>query len=220
MAVIGLSGFAGAGKSTIAEYLVRQHGFIRMSFAAALKDITAVAFGWDRQRLEGATPQDRAWREEPDVFWSARMGKPFTPRYGLQFIGTDVFRNHVLNSIWSDLIVAKITQLNASENVVIDDVRFVNERNALRSVGATFLLVRRDTFASELHEQLWTTGQQGQCGVGIPKPIPLHPSEWEWLTDPTVAVDRVITNSGSYDDLYEAVDEWYTVINSSRVSVS
>jgi hypothetical protein len=220
MAVIGLSGFAGAGKSTIAEYFVRQHGFVRMSFAAAVKDVTSAAFGWDRHRLEGATPQDRTWREEPDEFWSERMGKPFTPRYALQFIGTDVFRNHVLSTIWSDLIVAKIRQLPPSTNVVIDDVRFVNERTALRSVGATFLLVRRADFASALHERLWESGRDGQFGRDIPKPIPLHPSEWEWLNDQSVADDSVIINSGSYDDLYRTVDAWYTSINAPRVPTS
>ncbi|WP_346927659.1 hypothetical protein, partial [uncultured Arthrobacter sp.] len=37
MQVIGLSGFAGSGKSTVANYLVEEHGFTRLSFAAPLK---------------------------------------------------------------------------------------------------------------------------------------------------------------------------------------
>lgn len=220
MHVIGLSGFAGAGKSTIAEYLVREHGFVRMSFAMALKDITAIAFGWDRQRLEGATPQDRIWREEPDPFWSERMGKPFTPRYALQFIGTDVFRNHVVNTIWSDLIIAKIRHVTPNTNVVIDDVRFVNERQALQTVGAKFLLIRRDTFPSSLHEELWNAGRSGTFASVDTTTIQLHPSEWQWLHDQTVADDPVLVNSGSYDDLYQNVDIWYTNITSSVVHVS
>jgi hypothetical protein len=208
MAIIGLSGFAGAGKSTVSEYLVRQHGFVRLSFAAAVKDITAAAFAWDRQRLEGATPQDRAWREEPDSFWSERMGKPFTPRYALQYIGTDVFRNHVLPSIWADLVVAKIRGLGPHANVVIDDVRFVNERVALAKEGATFILLRRSEFATPLHQQLWMTARGGASIRDI-ETGGLHSSEWEWLRDPTVANDREILNHGSYDDLYAAIDEWW-----------
>lgn len=209
MAIIGLSGFAGAGKSTVAEYLVRQHGFVRLSFAAAVKDITAAAFAWDRQRLEGATPQDRAWREEPDTFWSERMGKPFTPRYALQYIGTDVFRNHVLPSIWADLVVAKIRGLGPHANVVIDDVRFVNEREALRKEGAIFVLLRRDEFSTPVHQQLWTTARAGFAIRGIEPTNSLHPSEWDWLRDTTVADDTEILNHGSYDDLYATVEEWW-----------
>ena len=209
MCVIGLSGFAGAGKSTVAEYLVRQHGFVRLSFAAAVKDIAAAAFAWDRQRLEGATPQDRAWREQSDDFWSERMGKPFTPRYALQYIGTDLFRTHMLPSIWADLVVAKIRQLGPEVNIVVDDVRFVNEREALRAEGALFLLLRREQFSSPLHAAMWDTARRGQFGVGIDKPITIHPSEWDWLRDLTVANDAVIVNQGSYDELYAVVDEWW-----------
>lgn len=218
MCVIGLSGFAGAGKSTVAEYLVRQHGFVRLSFAAAVKDITASAFAWDRHRLEGATPQDRAWREQPDPFWSERMGKPFTPRYALQYIGTDVFRLHVLPTLWADLVVAKIRSAGPDTNIVIDDVRFVNEREALRKEGATFVVLRRDTFPTQLHQQLWTMARSGFSIRGIEPSDGLHPSEWDWLRDTTVANDAEILNHGSYDDLYTAVNEWWYNHSQHRVN--
>lgn len=219
MSIIGLSGFAGAGKSTVAEYLVRQHGFTRLSFASAVKDITAAAFAWDRQRLEGATPQDRAWREQADDFWSQRMGKPFTPRYALQYIGTDIFRDHVLPTIWADLVVAKIRSLGPNANVVIDDVRFVNERNALRTEGARFLLIRKDEFSTPLHTELWRTARaRFQIrDIAEDTPYKLHPSEWDWLQDATVADDPVIVNSGSYDDLYAAVDAWYNPLTADAL---
>jgi len=219
--IVGLSGFAGSGKSTVAEYLVRQHGFVRLSFAAAVKDVAAAAFAWDRQQLEGTTPQDRAWRDTPDAFWSARMGKVFTPRYALQYIGTNLFRNFVLPTIWADLIVAKIHALNPSTPVVIDDVRFVNEREALKKEGATFLLLRRDTFPTQLHHQLWTTARAGHTIRGIVDEGDLHLSEWDWLCDATVANDAEILNHGSYDDLYAAVDEWwYTRTHTTETSTS
>lgn len=212
MAIIGLSGFAGSGKSTVGEYLVREHGFVRLSFATAVKDVTAAVFGWDRERLNGLTPQDRAWREEPDTFWSGRMGKPFTPRYALQYMGTDIFRAHVSSMIWADVVLAKIHQLGPGANVVIDDVRFVNERQALRSIGAQFLLLRRTEFATPLHQQLWTAGRGGFQIRGISDPSALHSSEWDWLQDRTVADDPEIVNDGSYDDLYASVDSWYTTL--------
>lgn len=217
--IIGLSGFAGSGKSTVAEYLVREHGFVRMSFASAVKDLTAAAFGWDRQRLEGATPQDRIWREEPDPFWSQRMMKPFSPRYALQYLGTDIFRNHVLSTIWCDNVIAKIRNLGPDANVVIDDVRFVNERNALRVEGAQFLLVRKAEFPTKLHTELWNVARARFQIRGIieDEQGKLHPSEWDWLQDATVADDPVIVNSGSYDDLYAAVDVWYNPLTADAL---
>jgi len=217
MCIIGLSGFAGSGKSTVAEYLVRQHGFVRLSFASAVKDITASAFAWDRQRLEGATPQDRTWREQPDDFWSQRMGKPFSPRYALQYIGTDVFRNHVLSSIWADLVIAKIRGIDTTENIVIDDVRFVNEREVLRKIGTRFLLLRLAQFPSFIHEQLWTTARKGLSPANVAGLKALHTSEWEWLQDSNVAYDDEIVNQGSYDDLYAEVDKWWYNIKSGII---
>lgn len=223
MEVIGLSGFAGAGKSTVAQYLVHQHGFTRLSFAAAVKDITAIAFNWERDRLEGSTPQDRAWRDQPDVFWSERLGRPITPRSALQFIGTDIFRYHVSPSIWADILVARIRHLPLTAKVVIDDVRFVNERRALREVGARFLLLRRAEFPSPVHERLWTTARNGLPILGSQiaspwEPDALHQSEWDWLQDATVADDSVITNCGSYDELYTAIDQWYTAPRASELT--
>ena len=216
MAVIGLSGFAGAGKSTVAEYLVRHYGFTRLSFASAVKDVTAAAFGWDRQRLDGASPQDRVWREEPDVFWSQRMKQSFTPRGALQYIGTDVFRTHVLSSIWSDIVISKIRGLGTAANVVIDDVRFVNERQSIRDEGGHFLLLRRETFATPLHHQLWATARAGNSIETITSTNELHLSEWQWLHDVTVVDDPELINSGSYDDLYAGVDMWYNTVLAPR----
>lgn len=216
MAVIGLSGFASAGKSTVGEYLVRQYGFTRLSFAAAVKDVTAAAFGWERPRLDGVSPQDRVWREEPDMFWSERMKRPITPRVALQYIGTDIFRVHVLSSIWSDIVISKIRALGSTANVVIDDVRFVNERQALRDEGAQFLLLRREKFATPSHERLWATARAKHSPHPIEPPDDLHLSEWQWLQDATVADDPELINSGSYDDLYAAVDMWYTTVSVQR----
>ena len=65
--IIGICGFIGAGKDTIADYLVNLHHFRRESFANTLKDAVAQVFGWDRTMLEGRTKMAREWREQ--VAW-------------------------------------------------------------------------------------------------------------------------------------------------------
>lgn len=182
--IIGLSGFASSGKSTVAEYLQHVHGFHRLSFAGALKDITAITFGWDRQKLQGATPEDREWRETPDEYWTARMGRPFSPRYALQFLGTEVFRNTLSKNIWVDILVQKIHTLRAENpyvDVVVEDTRFRNERKALRELGAIFINIRRPEVETPFHQQLWKAVMD-QTPLRE-EDIPLHRSEWEWMTE-------------------------------------
>ena len=99
--IIGICGFIGAGKDTAADYLVNFHGFRRDSFAATLKDAVAAVFGWDRELLEGRTKEAREWREQVDPWWSQRLGMPaLTPRWVLQYWGTEVGRNAFHTDIW------------------------------------------------------------------------------------------------------------------------
>ena len=60
--IIGICGFIGSGKDTIADYLVNFHEFKRESFASSLKDAVSAVFGWNREMLEGRTKQSREWR--------------------------------------------------------------------------------------------------------------------------------------------------------------
>jgi hypothetical protein len=72
--IIGIIGLKGAGKDTIADYLVENFNYQKDSFAKSLKDATAVMFNWDREMLEGSTPEARAEREIPDPYWSEKLG--------------------------------------------------------------------------------------------------------------------------------------------------
>lgn len=211
MQLIGTCGFLGAGKSTVADYLVRTHGFTRLSFAAAVKDITAVLFGWDRQLLEGATPTSREWRDQPDAFWTSRMGRAWTPRLALQFVGTDLCRTHVHPNIWVDTVLKQIQALGPTARVVIDDVRFVNEIDLLRAVGGQIVVVlRRQTdgtyFPSYEHARLWNDAGNPDVTSSL-----LHPSEWNWLRISDIKECPQILNLGSQESLYASVEQWYTI---------
>ena len=66
--IIGICGLIGAGKDTMADYLVNIHQFRRESFANTLKDAVSAVFGWDRDLLEGRTRHSREWREQVDAW--------------------------------------------------------------------------------------------------------------------------------------------------------
>ena len=81
--LIGICGLIGSGKDTVGQILVDEYGFTKISFAGTLKDMTAVLFDWDRDMLEGTTPETRAAREILDPFWSDKLRRDWSPRIAL-----------------------------------------------------------------------------------------------------------------------------------------
>ena len=101
--VIGICGLISSGKDTIADYLIKEHNFHKISFADKLKDSVATMFSWDRELLDGKTIESREWREQVDSYWSAETGRTITPRLVLQEFGTECMRNGFYDGIWVSL---------------------------------------------------------------------------------------------------------------------
>lgn len=186
MRIIGLCGLIGSGKNTVAEHLMEHHYYISVSFAETLKDAAACIFGWDRDMLEGATPEDRAARELKDEWWSERLGFDVSPRYMLQYLGTEVMRNNLHPDIWT-LSAEKLIKENPWEQYVFTDVRFPNEAAMIRRIGGKVWHVRR----GELPE--WF-GQN---------PEHIHVSEISWNNE---TFDATIYNDGTIEDLKTTID--------------
>lgn len=204
--IIGITGLAGSGKDTIGDIITNNYSnWEKMSFASHLKDVTALLFGMDRKMLAGETPEDRAKREQPDEFWSKKMGKDFTPRYALQFLGTNLLRNKLHQNIWVDCLERKI--LNSKKNIVITDVRFPNEINMIKSIGGEIWRVERGTLPDWFRKvESWNQNREN-LEYDIPYYVPeisnIHESEWKW-----VGVDNpkhIIHNHGSIEDLKNKV---------------
>ena len=140
--IIGVTGLIGSGKDTVANYLTTFHGFKKLSFASSLKDSIANVFGWDREMLEGATKSSREWREQVDLWWAERLNIPhLTPRWVLQYWGTEVCRNGFHNDIWVASVQNKLRK--ATDDIVITDCRFSNEVLAIKEVGGITIRVER-----------------------------------------------------------------------------
>ena len=105
MKIIAICGFQGSGKDTLANILTKNYGYKKLSFGGTVKDVASIIFNWDRKMLEGDTKESREWREKVDVWWSNKLGiNNLTPRYILQYVGTDLFRNHFHKDIWINCI--------------------------------------------------------------------------------------------------------------------
>jgi hypothetical protein len=201
--IIGVCGFQGSGKDTVADYLTNSHGFRRMSFAGALKDAVSVIFGWDRELLEGRTRQSREWREQVDTWWADKLNMPdLTPRWILQYWGTEVCRHGFHDDIWIRSLEHKL--MNTSDSVVISDVRFPNEIKSIKNVGGLVIRTHRGPDPEWWNDAVTVNrGPDHNIGwatsVKHMKQYNVHASETAWIgTD----FDATLNNDGSIDDLY------------------
>ena len=195
--IIGICGFIGSGKDTVADYLVNFHEFRRESFANTLKDAVAAVFGWDRTLLEGRTKEAREWREQVDPWWAERLAMPtLTPRWILQYWGTEVCRKAFHDDIWIASLENKIR--NSKDNVVISDCRFPNEISSIRSAGGTIVWVQRGALP-DWYDIAVAANQGHNYAVQDLKMRKIHASETAWVgTD----FDVIVDNNSSIDDLY------------------
>ena len=205
--IIGVCGFIGSGKDTIADYLTNFHGFRRESFANSLKDAVAQVFGWDRTMLEGRTKQSREWREQRDEWWSQRLGTEVTPRLMLQLWGTEVCRRGFHDDIWIASLENKLR--NSTDDIVISDCRFPNEIKSIKDAGGIIVWVKRGELPEWYNAAIsMNKGPNGNTSWALSKDkigkLGIHASETSWVgTD----FDAILTNDGSIDDLFSKVKD-------------
>lgn len=231
--LIGISGLAGSGKDTCADFLVRKHGFVKVGFADVMKRICRDVYGFSVEQLWGpssarnapdtrfprehggsnpfgdlifgttcpccgvARSEGQAWVDTPPCF--------LTPRFALQQLGSEWGRACYSNT-WVDytLRVAELLsdghhaydlQSNdpvyrvrgpAPSNVVISDVRFKNEIDALKTAGAKLIRIVRP-------------------GAGLVGAASQHGSEAGQAAIPDDVFDGLIVNSGTLAELDEMI---------------
>jgi len=198
--IIGVCGFIGSGKDTVADYLVNFHEFRRESFAGTLKDAVAAVFGWDRDMLEGKSKQAREWREKVDPWWADRLNMPtLTPRWVLLSWGTEVCRKTFHDDIWIASLENKLRKSN--DNIVVSDVRFPNEIKAIRNLGGKIIWVKRGALPS-WYDLAIAANQGSNAGIKGMKDSGIHASEWAWVG---TKFDNEIVNDQTIEQLYTSI---------------
>lgn len=197
--IISISGGIGSGKDTIASYLINNHGFKKMSFAGSLKDAVSTVFGWDREMVDGVTKTSREWREQRDEWWSTRLSMDITPRWVLQYVGTEVFRQHFHDDIWVASVEYKL--LSAKDDIVITDCRFKNELDAIKRVGGVTLRANRGITPhwyaiAELANKGDVKAQEWLSKENI------HASEYSSVG---LDYDYQVDNNGTIDELHDQI---------------
>jgi hypothetical protein len=194
MKIIGVIGPIGSGKDTIAEYLIQNHGYTKLSFAARVKDVAAVAFGWPRDMLEGDTQASRVWREEVDPFWQ------ITPRLALQKIGTEMFRANICDDFWIRIVEQNVQQLKEQgvKGVVITDCRFENEIQLIKHLVGTVIRVQRDAPPPWAEDALQGKPFDSRYNVHV-----TEWNAWAFAKDAQYHVE----NKGDLSSLYETISK-------------
>lgn len=178
--IIGVNGFARAGKDSIANILVEKYGYERRAFA----DIMRTAL-YRLNPVVGIRPADVFVVEDSSVQdvvdnlgWDkAKVEYPEIRRL-LQVLGTEVGRSLFGESFWVDQVTK---DLDKDSLVVFSDVRFKNEAQKIKDLGG----------------QVWRVERPGVKAANS------HVSEhdldgWKF--------DRIIYNSGEIRHLEEMVD--------------
>jgi hypothetical protein len=210
--IIGVCGFIGSGKDTIADYLVNFHEFRRESFASTLKDAVAAVFGWDRTMLEGRTKEAREWREQVDPWWAARLDMPtLTPRWVLQYWGTEVCRKAFHDDIWIASLENKLR--NSKDHVVISDCRFPNEISSIKNAGGQIVWVQRGELP-EWYQTAVDANRGSNVAINELKMRKIHASETAWVG---TEFDAVIDNNSTIDALYQQAQ---TLVISDQIALT
>lgn len=204
--ILGVTGLIGSGKDTIADYLCTFHGFKRLSFAASLKDAIALIFGWDRELLEGTTKTSREWRESVDKWWAERLNMPnLTPRWILQYWGTEVCRNGFHQDVWVASVENKLR--NAKDNIIITDCRFANELKAIKNTGGITARVERGPRPIWYDDAVAYNKGPHAIGWALARNVlekhNVHASEYSSVG---LDYDHYIDNNGSIDDLHKKIE--------------
>ena len=140
--ILGLSGWARNGKDTVADHLIENYGYERVSFAAPMKEalyrlnpkitINGVPslsvklgvdlYGWDDLKAHG-----------PEI------------RELLQRFGTEVGREMFGDDFW---VNAAIDSIKDGSRVVVSDVRYPNEADAVKKLGGEVWRVVRPGYGA------------------------------------------------------------------------
>lgn len=165
--LIGILGKKRSGKDTVASFIQAEYGFKRLAFADPIKKIVAAI---DPYVDEFGTRLSSLQLSDDDI-------KKDYPEYRrlLQALGTEGLRDTINENFWIDILLKEAQRY---ENVVISDVRFVNEVKAIKMSGGYIWKVER-TDSTEVEDD--------------------HRSEQEINS---VQFDELIQNDGSLKDLF------------------
>ena len=130
--IIGLSGYAQSGKDATANLLCLNYDYERRAFADPIR--TGI------YRLNPWVSANNRVAELVDEYgWDTAKHNPEVRRL-MQVFGTEVGRKMFGDNFW---IKTALKDLVGTERIVISDVRYPNEADAIKALGGTMWRINR-----------------------------------------------------------------------------
>ena len=201
--LVGFTGRAKSGKSTAVDimremcYNKAEHGInfkvMVTNFAEPIKQIGEL-FGFTHEQMN-----DQAIKEVVTPLWD------MSPRKFMQLVGSEMFRNYICPDVWikhmfkiripkfvRDFYGERETSCVLATHpmgvVLVGDVRFQNEAEAIQKAGGKVVMIKRD--------------DAGSISNGVAN----HVSEKEF---DLIKPDLVIENNGTLEDLKINIESKY-----------
>lgn len=178
--LIAFGGLKGSGKSLAADHLVQNRGWVRVKMAGALKQMLRTLLDY-----QGVSDEYIDWcvegslKEEVNPFLFMQ-----TPRFAMQTLGTEWGRDTMGEGFWTQVALNRILKLfDTQEKVVVDDVRFPNELEMIKSLGG---------------KTVWIDRKEAEVSNDT------HPSETS--VDSTM-FDELIDNDDTIEEFIEKVNQ-------------
>jgi hypothetical protein len=134
MRFVAISGKRRSGKTTLAEKLFKSYGYIPLHLASPLKAMCKEQFGLSEAQVNGDH------KESPTVY--NRDGVFLTPRQIMIEMGR--FYRSIDENFWVNKLILQAGSYPEGSVVVVPDVRFKNEIEALKKRGAYLVRLERD----------------------------------------------------------------------------
>lgn len=225
--LIGISGVAGAGKDTCADFLVRKENFVKVSLADPIKRAARDIFAFSEEQLWGPSAMRNASDERypryhtmVDVdgfgYRCACCGRCLvdgappreqcllTPRYALQQFGTEYGR-HCYAPIWIEYTLRVAKKLSEEDGWSYTPAGGPKHEWV---PGRSHVVVPDVRFKNEV-DVFKLSGAKliriARPGAGLGGGAGAHASEIQQQEIPDVAFDAVIVNDGTLEELEEKV---------------
>jgi hypothetical protein len=222
--LIAVSGHAGVGKDTVADFLVKQYGFVKIALADPLKRICRDVFDFDDGQLWGPSElrneEDLRFVRQKKGCLGTSDGQPvpkrdiyLTPRYALQTLGTEWGRD-CYKDIWIEYGLRVATKLLDGSGTYNAKDGFVEhgplEENEVAPVvpGVVFSDFRfKNEFEAvkKLNGVLLRIHRKAAEAQEVAGGVASHASEAEQNDVDDDFFDFVVHNDGSKEDLNRTI---------------
>lgn len=226
--LIGISGFAGSGKDTLADFFVHNYNFCKVPFADIIKRICKDIYDFSDTQLWGPSEE----RNKPDKRYPrthtldtlgvckccgkkndgslGKVGDCFlTPRYVLQLFGTECGR-HCYENTWVNYTLRIAHKLLSEPGLMYTQHGGTMPYTVHAQEDIHGVVISDVRFKNEI-DVIHNNGGQiirvKRSKAGLKSAAGKHESEAEMKDIPDDAFDMVINNDGTLEDLEKKAHE-------------